>query len=192
MTARRWDDSDTYGLSEQSKLSPEQTRKHCCGNICDSRCFLKCFPACPPVETLLRKQNLLLGKQKCFQSNSGTFHVSQAWFLLRKHLWLAMFPQSFPVCPPAETLLWKQNLLPGKLKCFLSNSETLHVSQAWFLLRKHCFLMFAHLGKHGETLAGNNVSAAMFPSLPKALEIAIALENPLTSVWFQSTILATR
>ena len=22
-------------------LSPGQTRKHCCGNICDSRCFLK-------------------------------------------------------------------------------------------------------------------------------------------------------
>ena len=80
-----------------------------------------------------------------------------------------MFPQSFPVCPPAETLLRKWNLLPGKQKCFQSNSETFHVSQAWFLLRKHCFLVFAHLGKHGETLAGNNVSATMFPSLPKAL-----------------------
>ena len=40
-------------------------RKHCCGNICDSRCFLKCFPVCPPLETLLRKQNLLPEKQKC-------------------------------------------------------------------------------------------------------------------------------
>ena len=92
-----------------SYACPGQTRKHCCGNICDSRCFLKCFPVCPPVETLLRKQNLL----------------------------------------------------PGKQKCFLSNSETFHVSQAWFLLRKHCFLVFAHLGKHGETLAGNNVSATI-------------------------------
>jgi hypothetical protein len=45
-------------------LSPGQTRKHCCGNICDSRCFLECFHVCLPVETLLRKQNL---KQKCFQ-----------------------------------------------------------------------------------------------------------------------------
>ena len=44
-----------------------------------------------------------------------------------------------------------------------------HVSQVRFLLRKHCFLVFAHLGKHGETLAGNNVSATMFPSLPRAL-----------------------
>jgi hypothetical protein len=27
----------------------------------------------------------------------------------------------------------------------------------------------AQLGKHGKTLAGNNVSATMFPSLPRAL-----------------------
>ena len=41
-----------------------------------------------------------------------------------------------------------------------------------FLLRKHCFLVFsAHLGKHGETLAGNNVSETMFPSFPRALMI---------------------
>ena len=31
--------------------------------------------------------------------------------------------------------------------------------------------MFVHSGKHGETLAGNNVSATMFPSLPRALDI---------------------
>jgi hypothetical protein len=68
-----------------------------------------------------------------------------------------------------ETSLQKHNLLPEKQKCFLSNLETFHVSQVQFLLRKHCFLVFAHLGKHGETLAGNNVSATMFPSLPKAL-----------------------
>jgi hypothetical protein len=43
-----------------TNLSPGKTRKHC-----DSRCFLKCFHVCPPVETLLRKQNLLPGKQKC-------------------------------------------------------------------------------------------------------------------------------
>jgi hypothetical protein len=57
-------------------LSPGQTRKHCCGNICDSWCFLKCFPICPPMETLLRKQNLLPEKQKCFLANSETFDVS--------------------------------------------------------------------------------------------------------------------
>jgi hypothetical protein len=43
----------------RTTLSPGQTRKHCCGNICDSRCFIKCFPVCPPVETLLREPNLL-------------------------------------------------------------------------------------------------------------------------------------
>ena len=69
---------------------------------------------------------------------------------------------------PVETSLQKHNLLPEKQKCFLSNSETFHVSQVRFLLRKHCFLVFAHLGKHGETLAGNKVSETMFPSLPKA------------------------
>jgi hypothetical protein len=32
------------------------------------------------------------------------------------------------VCPPVETLLRKQNLLPEKQKCFLANSETFDVS----------------------------------------------------------------
>jgi hypothetical protein len=32
--------------------------------------------------------------------------------------------------------------------------------------------VFAHSGKHGETLAGNNVFATMFPSLPRALVTA--------------------
>ena len=41
----------------------------------------------------------------------------------------------FPVSPPRETLLRKQNLLPRKQKCFSTNSET-------FLLRKQCETMF--------------------------------------------------
>ena len=87
-------------------LSPEQTRKHCCGNICDSRCFLKCFPVCPPVETLLRKQNQLLPeKQKCFLPNSETFDVSLCFSL--------MFPS---VCPLWET--WR-NI--GRKQCFRNN-----------------------------------------------------------------------
>jgi hypothetical protein len=74
------------------ELSPGQTRKHCCGNICDSRCFLICFPVCPPVETLLRKQNLLPEKQNYFLANSETFDVSLCFSL--------MFPS---VCPLWET-----------------------------------------------------------------------------------------
>jgi hypothetical protein len=58
--------------------------------------------------------------------------------IVAETLWFAMFPQVF-LC-----------------------------SQVRFLLRKHCFLVFAHLGKYGETLARNNVSATMFPSLPTA------------------------
>ena len=86
-------------------LSPGQTRKHCDGNICDSRCFLKCFPVCPPVETLLRKQNLLPEKQKCFLANSETFDVSLCFSL--------MFPS---VCPLWET--WR-NI--GRKQCFRNN-----------------------------------------------------------------------
>ena len=33
--------------------------------------------------------------------------------------------------------------------------------------------MFDHSGKHGETLAGNNVSATIFPSLPRALRCGL-------------------
>ena len=44
----------------------------------------QCFHVCPPRKTLLRKQNLLPRKQKCFPTNSETF-------LLRK--------QCFVVCP---------------------------------------------------------------------------------------------
>jgi hypothetical protein len=90
--------TETYSV-----LSPGQTRKHCCGNICDSRCFLKCFPVCPPVETLLRKQNLLPEKQKCLLANSDTFNVSLCFSL--------MFPS---VCPLWET--WR-NI--DRKQCFL-------------------------------------------------------------------------
>jgi hypothetical protein len=94
-------------------LSPGQTRKHCCGNICDSRCFLKCFPVCPPVETLLRKQNLLPEKQKCFLQNSETFDVSLCPSL--------MFPS---VCPLWDT--WR-NI--GRKQCFLVCPEAAEVRE---------------------------------------------------------------
>jgi hypothetical protein len=90
-----------------SSLSPGQTRKHCSGNICDSRCFLKCFPVCPPVETLLRKQNLLPEKKKCFLANSETLDVSLCFSL--------MFP-IVRLCPLLET--WR-NI--GRKQCFRNN-----------------------------------------------------------------------
>ena len=46
----------------------------------------------------------------------------------------------------------------------VSNSETFDVSPC-FSLMCPSVVVFAHSGKHGETLAGNNVSATMFPSL---------------------------
>jgi hypothetical protein len=57
----------------------------------------------PPVETLLRKQNLLPEKQKCFPANSETFDVSLCFSL--------MFPS---VCPLLET--WR-NI--SRKQCFL-------------------------------------------------------------------------
>jgi hypothetical protein len=66
---------------------------------------------------------------------------------------------------PVETLLRKQNLLSEKQKCFLANSETFDVSLCFSLMFP---IVFAHSWKHGETLVGNNVSATMFPSLPRA------------------------
>ena len=44
-------------------------------------------------------------------------------------------------CPPLETLLRKQNLLPEKKKCFSVSSETFFTCQPRFLFRKHCFLV---------------------------------------------------
>jgi hypothetical protein len=59
----------------------------------------------PPVETKLRKQNLLPGKQKCFLPNSETFDVSLCFSL--------MFPS---VCPLWET--WRNF---GRKQCFRNN-----------------------------------------------------------------------
>ena len=96
-------------------LSPGQTRKHCCRNIRDSRCFLECIPFCPPVETMLRKQILLPRKQECFLSSSETFDVSQVRFLSRKHC--------FPVLPPwehwQETMLISSNKSKQKINKYL-------------------------------------------------------------------------
>ena len=66
--------------------------------------------------------------------------------------------QCFPVCPPRETLLWKQKFLPGKQKCFPINSET-------FLLRIQCISVFPHvssaigmrMNKYSEKMMPHNV-----------------------------------
>ena len=94
-------------------LSPSQTRKHYCGNICDPQMFSR-----------LHTRGKIVAETK-FASGEAK-----------------MSPIKF-----------------RKISCFRSV----------IFLRKHCFPVFAHLGKHGEALAGNNVSATIFPSLPKAL-----------------------
>jgi predicted metal-binding membrane protein len=64
--------------------------------------FPQMFPCLPPMETLLRKQNLLPEKQKCFLENSETFYISLCFSL--------MFPS---VCPLWET--WRKI---GRKQCF--------------------------------------------------------------------------
>jgi hypothetical protein len=60
---------------------------------------------CPPVETLLRKQNLLPGKQKCFLPNPETFDVS-----------LCCSPMFPSVCPLWET--WRNIAVTVPVKKF--------------------------------------------------------------------------
>jgi hypothetical protein len=67
--------------------------------------FPQMFPCLPTMETLLRKQNFLPEKQKCFLANSETFVVCLCFSL--------MFPS---VCPLWET--WR-NI--GRKQCFRNN-----------------------------------------------------------------------
>ena len=60
--------------------------------------------------------------------------------MLRKHYVVC---QCFPVCHASqETLLRKQNLLPGKQKCFPTNSETFFVAETMFPSLYTYFQMF--------------------------------------------------
>jgi hypothetical protein len=76
-----------------------------------------------------------------------------------------MFPQMFPCLPTRGNIVAETKFASREAKFFLQTSETFDVSLCFSLM----FLVFAHSGKHGETLVGNNVSATMFPSLPRAL-----------------------
>ena len=109
----KYPSSKLIALDKYLILQPWTNQKTLLRKDCDSPCLLKCFCVCPSVETSLQKHNLLLAKQKCFLSNSETFHVCQVRFLLRKHCFLlpslgnmakhwqeTMFPQQcFLVCP---------------------------------------------------------------------------------------------
>ena len=48
------------------KISPGQTRKHCCENICDSRCFLKCFSCLPTRGNIVAETKLACWLAKMF------------------------------------------------------------------------------------------------------------------------------
>jgi hypothetical protein len=80
-----------------------------------------------------------------------------------------MFPQMFPCLPTRENIVAETKFASREAKMFLANSETFDVSLCFSLMfpsvcplwetwrnigRKQCFR--------------NNVSATMFPSLPRA------------------------
>ena len=88
-----WDSS-----YETSAYSPGQTRKHCCGNICESRSFLKCFPVCHPW-WVAKMFPIKFRNISCFPS---VIFVAET-----------LFPS---VCPPWET--WR-NI--GRKQCFRNN-----------------------------------------------------------------------
>jgi hypothetical protein len=77
-----------------------------------------------------------------------------------------MFPQMFPCLPTRGNIVAETKFASREAKMFpIPNSEKFDVSLCFSLMFP---IVFAHFGKHGETLAGNNVSATMFPSLPWA------------------------
>ena len=67
-----------------------------------------CFPFCPLRETLLRKQNLLPTKQKCFPRNSETFFVAKTMF--------PSLPTCFQMFPTRETLFSRLGMLKQYFK----------------------------------------------------------------------------
>ena len=69
------------------------------------------FPI-PPRETLLRKQNLLSRKQKCFPRNSETFLLRKQCFLVCPRV-----VKCFQMFPARETLFFRLGMLKH---CFKS------------------------------------------------------------------------
>jgi hypothetical protein len=79
-----------------------------------------------------------------------------------------MFPQMFPCLPTRGNIVAETKFASREAKMFSSKFRNIDV----FLCFLQCFLVsynVSYSGKHGETLAGNNVSATMFSSLPRAL-----------------------
>ena len=110
--------------------SPEQTRKHCCGNICDSRCFLK-------VSLFAHLRKHCCWNKICFPGSKNVSYQIQKHFMFPKRDFCCGKPETlFPsVCPPWET--WR-NI--GRKQCFRNNVwmfPSLPKALAIYLLRRY-------------------------------------------------------
>jgi hypothetical protein len=71
------------------------------------------FPCLPTRGNIVRKQNLLPEKQKCFLANSETFYVSLCFSL--------MFPSVCPLLRPDSTSAFSRRNI-GRKQCFRNNA----------------------------------------------------------------------
>ena len=140
--------------------------KHCCRNVmfpinvslfvhlrnivAETLCFLSLFPCLSTSGNIVAETLCFLSMFPCW-STSGNIVAETLCFL-------SMFPclstsgnivaetlcflSMFPCLSTSGTLLRKQNLPPGKQKCFPSNSEPFLLDCSMFPILPTCFQMF--------------------------------------------------
>lgn len=102
---------------------PGWTMKHCCGNIWEFWCVLECSCAWPPMEILLRKQNLVPVRQKCSSVSFETFS-SRPRFLFRRKCFFICSPDK-QYCLVLRRRCWHW-IYPAR-ECFSHVSSFSHV-----------------------------------------------------------------
>ena len=84
-----------------------------------------------------------------------------------------MFPQdsSVSVLPTRGNIVAETQFASRETEMFPIKFRNISCFPSAIFVAETFFPVFAHLAwKHGKTLAGNNVSATMFPILPRALD----------------------
>jgi hypothetical protein len=79
-----------------------------------------------------------------------------------------MFPQVFLCLPTRGNIVAETQFASREAEMCPIKFRNISCFPSAIFVAETALFPSAHLGKHGETLAGNNVSATMFPSLPKA------------------------
>ena len=112
-----------------NRLSPWQTRKHCCGNIC--RCFLKSLPT---GRNIVAETKFASREANCFLANSETFDHFDVSLCFS-----VMFPS---VCPLLET--WRN--IFGRKQCFRNNVSATMFPQQCFLVCPRLYVVQFYTG----------------------------------------------